>query len=185
MAEQDNKYWVGICPPQTSEQYVATFKTRLEEKIGWYSSVNAKAHISFFEFMDDGYKLIAIEDYLSKSCKTICPFDVTLSHVSRFRKTCCMLLNKQSEKTVAMIMQQLHRGMPFYNGKLFDKPHVSIGRELNEEQLTIALHLFSDANIHHRFHCDSLAIRRLNSTVRQYEIYKQFKLTGYPVLTLF
>jgi len=50
MKMKGDKYWIGICPPDFVVEYVDGPKIELKGKIGWYHSVNSKAHITFFEF---------------------------------------------------------------------------------------------------------------------------------------
>lgn len=179
------KYWVGICPPLETEEYVAVFKKELEKKLGWYSSVNSKAHISFREFFDYDGELLRMEQFLSKFCNTIEPFKVVLNCFGRFGRAYCLLPDDSSRKALANLMRQFHKRKPFDKEQNFDKPHVSIGRNFTEEQLAIATQLFETRIIHHEFLCSDIVIRKFNPALKQYEIYKRFKLSKPSDLLLF
>lgn len=183
--ENLDKYWVGICPPVETEEYVAIFKKELEKKISWYSSVNSKAHISFYEFFDEDGRLQQMEEYLVKLSKTIGPFKITINRFGRFGRAYCLLPDDSSRKALANLMRQFHKKKPFDKEQNFDKPHVSIGRNFTEEQLAIADQLFSAKIIHHEFLCPDIVIRKFNPALKQYEVYKRFKLSKPPDLSLF
>lgn len=185
MENLERKYWVGICLWSISEDYVALFKKELEQKLGWYSSVNSKAHISFMEFFDEDGKLQEMEEFLLRFCKTIEPFNVVLNSFGRLGKAYCILPDNPTKKFLANLMRQFHRGKPFNQEEMFDKPHISIGRNFSEEQLVVAYELFSNRLIHHEFLCADLTIRKFNPVKRQYEVYKRFDLNKPPDLLLF
>lgn len=185
MENLDKKYWVGICPPMATEDHVGIFKKELEERIGWYSSANSKAHISFMEFFDEDGQLHMMEEYLSRFCKNIEPFNAVFDHFGRFARAYCLLPDDASRKLLANLMRQFHRGKPFAKEDSFDKPHISIGRKLSEEQIAVANDLFSARLIRHGFQCNDLCIRKFNPVKKQYEVYKRFTLCKPPDLSLF
>jgi len=55
---------------------------------------------------------------------------------------------------------------------------VSIGRDLSEDQLKIAVQLFADKSF--KFDCCQLALRRFNPKTGQYVILQEFPFSGKP-----
>lgn len=175
MHDLSKKYWVGICPPKDIVDYVDILKLELKEKIGWYHSVNSKAHITFFEFFNTGEKLAAIEYYLVEFCSNISPFEIRLSTINSFQKAFCLFPDECSKGVLIPVMKQFQKGKPFRPDGKSVEPHMSIARLLTPEQINVAVELFSHRTFNSKFICDNLTIRKFNPEMGQYEIYKQFE----------
>jgi 2'-5' RNA ligase len=172
---KDDKYWIGICPPPNVVDYVNVYKLDLKEKIGWYHSVNSKAHITFFEFFNASAKLEAIEKYLIEFCSNLKAFEVHLNKAGHYHNAYCLFPEDTSKEILVPIMKQFQRGKPFQpDGKSVD-PHMSIARLLTSEQMNAAIELFGSRTFDTRFICANLTIRKFNPDIGQYEIYKRFE----------
>lgn len=179
----NKKYWVGICPPIVTEDDVTRFKKELEDKIGWYHSVNSKAHITFLEFVNRGVKLESIEKYLLEFCSHLSAFEIQLNRIGPYQKAFCLFPDDSSKRILVPIMKQFQKGKPFQpDGKSTD-PHMSIGRQLTHENMNEAVELFSNRIFDVKFVCDNLSIRKFNPEIGQYEIYKRFEF-GKPARSL-
>jgi hypothetical protein len=176
----DHRFWVGICPPILTEEYVALFKTSLRERIGKFSSVNSKAHISFCEFQDNGSELKTMEKYLVEFCKKRTNIPVRLSRFGRLSNAYCLFPDKQTNTQLIELMRAFHKSKPLDTGSPFLVPHISLGRGLSEDKLAEADSLFSNKIIEHVFICDNLAIRKFNDKIKQFEVYKRFEF-GNPI----
>ena len=175
MKNLDRKYWVGICPPARTEELVATLKQELKEKIGWYASVNSKAHITFCEFYDDMGKLSSMENYLTGFCTNLENFTVTLNHAKRLHKAYCLFPDDNSNDQLIGLMRQFHTNRPFATETKSIHPHLSIGRQFTEEQLTIAESLLAERVFNIEFVCSNLTIRKFNTDKKQYDVYRCFE----------
>lgn len=175
MHDLSKKYWVGICPHPNLVDYVDVLKLELKEKIGWYHSVNSKAHITFFEFINRGEKLVAIEKYLMEFCSSLSAFEIRLDKVSPYQKAFCLFPDEYSKDILIPVMKQFQKGKPFRpDGKSVD-PHMSIARLLTPEQMNEAIKLFSNRAFDTKFIFDNLTIRKFKPEIGQYEIYKRFE----------
>lgn len=174
MKNPDKKYWVGICPPAATEEVVAKLKQELKEQIGWYASVNSKAHITFCEFFDGSGKLQAMEEYLTTFCNNLESFTVTLNHANRLHKAYCLYPDDQPKDQLIGLMRNFHSEKPFSTETKSIHPHLSIGRQFTEEQLTIAESLFAERVFNIEFVCNNITIRKFNPGQKQYDVYKRF-----------
>lgn len=175
MKNPDKKYWVGICPPGEIVEMVAALKQELKQQAGRYASVNSKAHITFCEFYDDMGKLSAMENYLTGFCNNLESFAVTLNHSKRLHKAYCLFPDDNSKDQLIRLMRHFHRNRPFATETKSIHPHLSIGRQLTEEQLVIAESLFAGKVFNIEFVCRHLTIRKFNPAKGQYDIYRQFE----------
>jgi hypothetical protein len=175
MKNSDKKYWVGICPPTQTEELVAELKLQLKQKIGWYHNVNSKAHITFCEFFDGTGKLQSMETYLAVICSSLENFSIILESADRLHKAYCLYPDKNSKEKLITLMRNFHRSKPFATETKSIHPHLSIGRQLDEEKLAIAESLFAQKTFDIEFVCSHLTIRKFNPAKGQYDIYKSFE----------
>ncbi len=177
MKNPDKKYWVGICPPDETVEVVATLKQELKEQIGWYHSVNSKAHITFCEFFDGMGKLRAMENYLTEFCSHLEGFSITLNSADRLHKVYCLYPDENSKGKLITLMRNFHRNKPFATETKSIHPHVSIARQLNEEKLVIADELFSKKAFDIEFICNGLTIRKFSPGKGQYDVFRNFEFS--------
>jgi 2'-5' RNA ligase len=174
MKNPDKKYWVGICPPEETVEEVAALKQELKQQIGWYASVNSKAHITFCEFFDGMGKLEAMESYLTQLCGSLQSFPVCLTHAQQLHKAYCLYPDENSKDQLIQLMRNFHSSKPFATETKSIHPHLSIGRQLDEEQLNVADALFRERFFDIEFVCSALTIRKFNPVKGQYDVYRQF-----------
>lgn len=175
MKNPGKKYWVGICPPDETVEIVDALKQELKAQIGWYASVNSKAHITFCEFYDGMGKLPAMENYLMEFCSSLESFSITLNRASRLHKAYCLYPDETSKGQLIRLMRHFHSHKPFATETKSIHPHLSIGRQFTEEQLIIAESLFAEKVFNIEFVCRHLTIRKFNPAKGQYDIHRQFE----------
>jgi 2'-5' RNA ligase len=175
MKNLDKKYWVGICPPDETVEIVAALKQELKEQIGWYASVNSKAHITFCEFFDGMGKLEAMENYLTQLCSSLQSFPVSLTHAQRLHNAYCLYPDENSKDQLIQLMRNFHSSKPFATETKSIHPHLSIGRQLDEKQLNVADTLFGERVFDIQFVCSALTIRKFTPAKGQYDIYGCFE----------
>jgi hypothetical protein len=178
------QYSIAICPPLKTIKLIKQLKLELRNTLNtWYASVNSEAHVSLFEFFDDGMRLSIMEKFLAEFCKDIIPFTVTVNRAGRLNTTYCLFPDKRSTKILVEFMKQFQTRKPFSKRHACPVPHLSIGRELSEEQLGMAETLFGNRLIMEEFQCTDLVIRRrVFESNDQYEVYKSFAFSNKPLL---
>jgi hypothetical protein len=178
------QYSIAICPPIKTIRLIRQLKLDLRNTLNtWYKSVNSEAHFSLFDFFDDGVRLGVMEKFLAEFCKDITPFPVTVDRAGRLNTTYCLFPDKRSNKILVELMKQFQTRKPFSKRHACPAPHLSIGRELSEEQLGMAETLFGNRLIMEEFQCTDLVIRRrIFESNDQYEVHKRFAFSNKPLL---
>jgi 2'-5' RNA ligase len=170
------RYAVAISPPDTIIEQVRQLKEKLRSVIGWYKSVNALAHITFNVFQADDLMLSRWETYIAVFAAQQVPVSLQFSHTDSFPNGAFFLA---PDETSALILNRMMKAfhlqapLPAMQSLI---PHISIGRQLTPEYLSVARHLIREADI--RFVCDNLVLRRFNKSRMQYDIYKRFPFGG-------
>lgn len=172
------KYSIAISPPDAVIEQVKQMKQKLRGAIGWYPSVGAQAHISFHSFNVGTHALSYYEAYIESFAGEQLPVSLQFDHIGTFddkaadgKGTFFLAPDENSERSLARMIYNFHRKTPVTPGRSV-RPHMSIGRQLNKNQLLIARKLIPDAEIH--FVCDDLVLRRFNPKRGQYDIYRRF-----------
>jgi len=162
---------------QTIED-VMNFKNHLTSEAGDYPSQNSLAHITIAGFEATENQLTGVKEYLKKFVENVVPFATLFNQLScsAFSKCAVFLPSFEFTDRINNITKNVRNIIPVTKMSKISPPHVSIGRDLSEEQLTIALQLFADKNF--KFDCCQLALRKFDPNTGQYEIIQTFPFLG-------
>jgi hypothetical protein len=168
-------YSVAICPPDEVVEQIRHYKNLLAEKIKWYNSRNAAAHITFNVFMCEENELIKWENFVASFCKEVSQFQLTFTKTDFFTNGAFFLSPDQdSRETLIELMKSFHSSAVLKPDATSIEPQISIARKLTSEKIEIATQLFAEQNIFVSFRSEGLAIRKFNEVTKQYQIYKRF-----------
>lgn len=171
-------YSIAICPPIYIIEQIRDMKNLLATKIKWYHSKNAAAHITFHNLLLDENELVILESFINNFCRTIYPFALSFTGFGSFPNGAFFLSPDEiSSQILVEVMKKFLNDISLNVKQDSIVPHISIGRNLNPDQLAIAKELFSDQKVDINFLCEGLSIRRFNEQIKQYEIYKHFAFT--------
>lgn len=174
--------------PEITQQ-VADMKLQFRTAIGRsYGSANAEAHISLdgFEADENDYPYL-LADY-RRIISELTPFEIQFVGFGDFDKGnfSAFYINPTQESSDA-IRERSGAVMTLFDKKLKKQytrkwadesknPHMSVGRRLTREWISLAYSLFSDYEA--SFLCDSFAIRKFNEKRRQYDVVDVLPLLG-------
>lgn len=170
------RYAVAISPPDPVIEQVRELKQKLRSVIGWYKSVNAHAHITFNVFGADPVMLNRWERYTAGFAVQQVPVPLQFIHTDTFPNgTFFLTPDESSARSLTHMMKAFHLQAPL-PAKQSLTPHISIGRQLTPEYLSVARALIRETDI--RFVCSDIVLRRFNNSRMQYDIYKRFPFGG-------
>lgn len=157
---------------------VESLKRSLISKAGDYASQNSAAHITIAGFEATENQLIGVSEYVRKFVKTEVAFTALFNQLScsNFSQCAVFLPSFEFKNRIDEITKNVRKMMPVTKMSKISQPHVSIGRQLSEEQLTIALQVFNNKSF--KFDCCQLALRKFNPNLGQYEIVEVFPFSG-------
>lgn len=163
------KYSVVFHPSETVLEAVKLLKEQLSAKIGWFPSKNSLAHVTICEFDCEDITYEIIKSRISEYCRYQIPFPVTFNDFGNYTNGAFFIApNIESKLKMENVMREIPKQIPFsVNHKSVD-PHISIGRQLNKEQLQIAYSLFQSVALN--FICDGITLRIFNTIRKQYDI---------------
>ena len=162
---------------------IKDMKLNLGSKCGSYKSKNALAHFTIFEFFEESTNEDKICNQLQRIASEINAFEMHCTSFDYFTNqnsyTFYIKPNEASSTHMSILMKQLLKDVTLVK-KLHQTttPHLTIGRQLNENQLKIANDIFKSIDL--SFHVSHLTLRRYNKHIGQYEIYKTYPLLGQP-----
>ncbi|MEN2488615.1 2'-5' RNA ligase family protein [Flavobacterium sp. B11] len=165
---------------KTLVEPVKKLKDSLKSKINWYNSCNSEAHITICEFKIDESELDSIKKKLSKIADTFTPFEVSLNHFDSFPTAGAFFIgaNEDSKNNLVPIMKKIHETLKFLKLKKSDNPHLSIGRRLTSENLTIASQLFTTIDL--QFECNEIVLREFDPKIKQFFVMDSFPFGSNP-----
>lgn len=171
----EEKYSIVFMPDNATIEEVKKMKLQLAEKIGWYNSKNALAHITICEFHSSDIEIIKKQIY--RIASTCSPFEVELDGYDSYPNGAFFIKPSEHSKvalknimkkiTTSLILKQIYKS---------NEPHLSIARKLDHEKLSIAYNLFLKTTLH--FQCDKVYLRKFNSNLKQFEIIDSFHFEG-------
>ncbi len=172
IANPYEKYAVVIMPPLSEIEYVRKLKEELNAAIGWYHSKNAEAHISILEFQATETEIIKIIHHLRKVASYEREMHLAFDGVGQYLNGAVFLKPTDTCKAplvavMKRVQEYLHNNIKL-TGKSND-PHLSIGRQLNDEQKAVALSMFADASLN--FKCSGFTLRKFDRSKRQYQVH--------------
>ena len=170
-------YSVVIHPPDEVINAIAALKQSLEQKIGWYHSAHSLAHITFNVFKLRASAISIWEEYLSDFSNKQSPIPLYFDRAESFSNGSFVLLaNEQTDLRLKETMKAFNNNRPKGAVKKSQRPHLTIARKLNAEQMAIATALIAEVAIH--FTLDRLVLRKLNLAKGQYDIIGIFPFTS-------
>lgn len=172
------KYSVVFHPSDVIIEEVKQMKELLASKIGWYNSKNSLAHITINELERDERELETIKSKLTEITTYLKPQEVTFDSFSTFPNGAFFLVpNETSREYLKQIMTSVHQKFPYPVTITSNEPHISIGRRIPPEKISIAKNLFSE-NPTINFVCDTIALRVFNEKRGQFDIIATFSFLG-------
>lgn len=181
-------YSISIYPDISIMERVKAMKDELASFTGWFGSRNSKAHITICEFNAVGEKeLLGIKSQLQKLCATESAINLTFDHIdvydNKVNGVVCLLPNKESENMLKPLMKRIRQAMKV---KLFPggyNPHITIGRKLNKEQLSVATDLFINREVSLNFICDRIVLR-VREGQTQFAVIDEFVFHSKPLMPI-
>jgi hypothetical protein len=164
-------YSLVVRPPSEGLDYVNTLKKQLFNRIGWYHSCNAEAHMSILAFQATEVELINVIRQLRETVSYEREISLAFEGVGNYSNGAVFLKPSETCKSsLVALMKRIHGCLPIKLTERSSDPHISIGRQLNAEQVRTALEMFEDAAL--CFQCSNLVLRKFNDEVRQYDVYE-------------
>jgi len=180
-------YSVAIYPFGSVMDEVKGLKDELASSIGGYGSRNSKAHITICELDADCQgELDSIKSQLLKVCETEFPLNISFDHIGSYEKgtnsVICLLPASESESILKPLMARIRKGLKVKLTARSHNPHITIGRRLDEEKLSIANDLLMNKKINLNFCCDRIVlhVREGNS---QFVVIEEFVFQSKPSLS--
>jgi hypothetical protein len=171
------KYSVAFIPNNEITNQVKTMKVELAEKIGWFHSKNALAHITICEFSKDSSLIESVKNKITRVASTLSPIEVNLTTFGSYSNGAFFIApDEYSKNSLKNLMKVISSALKIKNLYKSNDPHLSIARKLNEEQLQIAVNLFPQINA--SFLCDAIFLRQFNPELKQFEIIDSFLFKG-------
>lgn len=182
-------YSVIIRPNEGVIALVRKWKEDLLKGVGRkYASCHSEAHVSITNFVCNEQGLEYWEKYIQSFCKANRSFDVTFNRWGFYpqhkRGVVCLLPDQQSSMTLVPLMKLFNKNAPLSNPGATHQPHISIGRELSNDEVTIAENLLSHQDVEVSFPVDRLTIRKFDTQLRQYTFYRTVLFNANPQINL-
>jgi 2'-5' RNA ligase len=163
------KYSVIFHPSEAVIEAVKELKEQLNTKIGWFPSKNSLAHITICEFDYDFPTYENIKSRITTYCRYKNPFEVTFNMFGNYTNGAFFIApNIESKTKMVKIMKEIPKQIQFPVNHKCSEPHISIGRQLTDEQLKIAYSLFESIDLN--FNCEGITIRIFNPERKQYDV---------------
>lgn len=165
-----------IRPPAEIIMPVKKLKDLLSDKIGWYKGKNAEAHITINAFNANEGSIRTWKSFLKRFCNETNSFRVHLKSVSSFPEGAIFIVpSPDCKEELGGLLKSFQKKAPkLKTERNTSAAHMTIGRELNEEQLDKAFDLFNALEIDFTFICDGLYLRKFDPVNGQYTIVEQF-----------
>lgn len=165
------KKYSMVIYPYTLVKEIMQIKQELKALVGWYHSVNAEAHFTICEFFADEDDLFQIKEevtnLITKWRKQIIRFESFDSYEGgAFYLKPDEPSNIYLEELFKSIGYKVKAIIP--NAYVCTSPHLSIGRKLDKNKLSIAKKTFT--SYASSFLCDGVVLREFNPNKRQYEL---------------
>lgn len=174
------KYSVVIVPSEDIVSLVADIKQELSEKIGWFHSKNSQAHITLLEIVTTEEEAKKITHTIKNLCDGLKPVRVTFNRFGTFPNGAFFVAPTEDSKIeLKSVMKEVHNATKLLkNAYRSHEPHITIGRQLAEENLKTAAETFT--TIRFSFTCNSISLRVYNESVKQYEVIEKYFFNNNP-----
>lgn len=173
MTSSENKeqhiYAAVIMPPEEIVETIRIFKDGLAGVAGKYASSQSDPVITLFAAVGDDDRISEIESKLETLCRNQLPFNVHLENFGEFNahKTLFVDIQDTSKQAIATLRKKLsaelksskyEEEIDFNVGKT---PHITIARNLMDDQYRIARNYFTGRTYSAFFECYKLTWRKL------------------------
>lgn len=173
MTSSENKeqhiYAAVIMPPEEIVETIRIFKDGLAGVAGKYASSQSDPVITLFAAVGDDDRIREIETKLETLCRNQLPFNVHLENFGEFNahKTLFVDIQDTSKQAIATLRKKLsaelksskyEEEIDFNVGKT---PHITIARNLMDDQYRIARNYFTGRTYSAFFECYKLTWRKL------------------------
>lgn len=173
MTSSENKeqhiYAAVIMPPEEIVETIRIFKDGLAGVAGKYASSQSDPVITLFAAVGDDDRISEIETKLETLCRNQLPFNVHLENFGEFNahKTLFVDIQDTSKQAIATLRKKLsaelksskyEEEIDFNVGKT---PHITIARNLMDDQYRIARNYFTGRTYSAFFECYKLTWRKL------------------------
>jgi len=173
MSSPENKeqlvYAAVIMPPEEIVETVRIFKDGLAGVAGKFASVNSDPVITLFAAVGGPERMALLENKLEMLCRNQLPFNVHLENFGEFHahKTIFVDIQETSKAAITTLRKKLSAELKsskydeeidFNVGKT---PHITIARNLAEDQYRVARNYFTGRTYNAFFECYKLTWRRL------------------------
>jgi len=174
------RYSIVVYPHKEIIGKVKIMKDKLAHGVGNYKSRNSEAHMTIVEFDADPNEFIFYKFYLKNFCFYQKPEYILFNKILLSEQSQALILLPAIESKVYLrdLLKNFRRGLKYMNVTNGSAAHISIGRELNPTQIDAANHIFSEVNLD--FNCEKIAIRKYNSSIKQFEVIYEFYFLGNP-----
>lgn len=175
----NSKYSLVIAPPKIGIEYVDELKDELHAKIGWYNSRNSKAHVTIVEFTANEDELDEIITHIKEIACYEKRMHLSFDSVGYYSNGAVFLKPDVATKTpLTELMVRVQKNINIKNSYISKDPHISIGRQLNEQNVKTALEMFTNVKLD--FDCSNLILRKFNTSKKQYDYFSE----DFPFLAL-
>jgi len=166
---------VSIYLPEPEMTVVGGMKDQLALAGGKYGSRNSKAHVTICELnIDTAKRLQIVKNQLRRACGGLSPLNLVFDHFAAYDNgVMCILPDKGSETLLRQIMKVIRESIKVKLHSKSYNPHITIGRKLSEEQLSIARDLFMNKKVNLNFICDRIVLR-VREGDGQFEVIDEF-----------
>lgn len=167
------QYNIAIYPSEGVIALIKRMKERLAEKIGWFHSKNAVAHITISQFKASDSEIAIVKRQLAEVCKNLQSSEVALKDFGAFENGAFYIApDGESKEQLLPLMLKVNSVLTIPDLNASDDPHISIARRLSPEKLRIAERLFTSINV--RFQCESIVLRKFDPKIKQYFVEETF-----------
>lgn len=171
------RYSIVIQPSPKVIVEVKQMKEVLATKIGWYNSKNSLAHITVNEFEVSETELENVKKQITSITNFLHSNEVKFDSFNSFPNGAFFLApDEESKAYLKEIMQKIHQSFKYKTAIKSTEPHISIGRRLSPENLSIAFSMLDRPEI--SFLCDRLALRVFNEQRKQFDVVEEFVFKG-------
>lgn len=179
MYPRENHYSIAIYPPSPTMDIIEGMKKKLAAVIGWFNSKNSKGHITICNFNADDKEISLIKSKLTAHCNSESGLNLHFDHLGNYPNgTFCLLPNVSSHNSLNKMMKRVQKIISARGLYKSTNPHITIGRNLDEDKSVIAGELFTKVGMN--FYCDRIVLRVLNPEIKQYEVVDEFIFQDKP-----
>lgn len=164
--KQIPQFSIVIFPTAEQSELIKSYKQLLKNKIGWFGSANAAAHITVINFNDE-FELNLHLEQIREFCKAAIPKNIVLNTLDSFgERTFFIAPDETSRQYLDQLIVDLHQHLGFKVKTAH--AHLSVARGLDAGKMKTAYELFKGTEINFEFSCHAFYLRKFNDQTKQY-----------------